>query len=315
MAHRNLGTGVSQTPQNISAEIKICVKCHKPGEFRKKHRKCRECARIYNLKYYNSHKKHYAEYRFQNKEKRNRTNVEISRRKRLERYLIIDKLKSVPCNECGKIFPPYVMDFDHKDPSIKIADINAIVGRFSWKRVLEEINKCNVLCVNCHRMKSWKVPKYQSMVQKLRMSLKDRPCVDCDQKFHYCQMDFDHVRGEKIKNVSELRNYGGVVVEVKKCEIVCANCHRERTKNQGKGDIRLNHKDVNMIWNYENQKNPRTKIEKLVKPKSSPKHKSWHDLVGTTTDKKISELIGISRSNICVFRKRMNISKFDKKAA
>jgi hypothetical protein len=46
-------------------------------------------------------------------------------------------------------------------------------------------------------------------------------------------MDFDHVRGEKVANVSVLVAGGAsrrrVLAEIAKCEVVCANCHRERT--------------------------------------------------------------------------------------
>lgn len=45
-------------------------------------------------------------------------------------------------------------------------------------------------------------------------------------------MQFDHVRGEKIANVSRLlndRRYTLALEEVEKCEVVCANCHSTRT--------------------------------------------------------------------------------------
>jgi hypothetical protein len=46
-------------------------------------------------------------------------------------------------------------------------------------------------------------------------------------------MDFDHVTGEKIQSISRLsRGSGGkkkLLEELKKCELVCSNCHRIRT--------------------------------------------------------------------------------------
>ena len=45
-------------------------------------------------------------------------------------------------------------------------------------------------------------------------------------------MDFDHVRGVKHKNVSEListLSKKKIDAEIAKCEIVCSNCHRIRT--------------------------------------------------------------------------------------
>jgi len=45
-------------------------------------------------------------------------------------------------------------------------------------------------------------------------------------------MDFDHVRGKKLKAVGQLltsRSLAVVIAEIAKCDLVCANCHRERT--------------------------------------------------------------------------------------
>jgi lysyl-tRNA synthetase class I len=48
-------------------------------------------------------------------------------------------------------------------------------------------------------------------------------------------MDFDHVRGRKHKNVSELidsLSKKKIDEEIAKCEVVCSNCHRIRTHNR-----------------------------------------------------------------------------------
>lgn len=46
-------------------------------------------------------------------------------------------------------------------------------------------------------------------------------------------MDLDHVNGEKVKAISKLVAEGYVLevikAEVEKCELVCSNCHRDRT--------------------------------------------------------------------------------------
>lgn len=62
---------------------------------------------------------------------------------------------------------------------------------------------------------------------------KDVPCMDCGVKYPPYVMDFDHVKGEKIDNISNMSRDGTGLVkimqEIKKCDIVCANCHRIRT--------------------------------------------------------------------------------------
>lgn len=65
--------------------------------------------------------------------------------------------------------------------------------------------------------------------------LKDKPCIDCRGIFHRWQMDFDHVRGNKKFNVCQpgSRSIQTVIDEIAKCDLVCANCHRDRTHKRG----------------------------------------------------------------------------------
>lgn len=63
---------------------------------------------------------------------------------------------------------------------------------------------------------------------------KDRPCVDCGHSFPVECMDFDHVRGKKSFNlahvVRQIKSYAAIEIEIMKCDVVCANCHRIRTR-------------------------------------------------------------------------------------
>ncbi len=60
-------------------------------------------------------------------------------------------------------------------------------------------------------------------------------CIDCGEKNHIV-LDFDHVRGEKFGNVSDLARqaYGmkTLKTEIEKCEVRCSNCHRIVTYNR-----------------------------------------------------------------------------------
>jgi len=59
---------------------------------------------------------------------------------------------------------------------------------------------------------------------------KTHPCLDCGEPDPVV-LEFDHL-GEKAFNVStglHARSWESVLAEMKKCEIVCANCHRRRT--------------------------------------------------------------------------------------
>jgi hypothetical protein len=57
------------------------------------------------------------------------------------------------------------------------------------------------------------------------------PCKDCEQKYPFYVMQFDHLYDKKM-SVSQLFSRGGmpkILSEIAKCEIVCANCHAKRT--------------------------------------------------------------------------------------
>ena len=73
--------------------------------------------------------------------------------------------------------------------------------------------------------------KFRVAVKELLEELKAVPCADCGRVFPPWVMDFDHVRGAKLFNVSRGYRVGrkGMLEEASKCEIVCSNCHRERT--------------------------------------------------------------------------------------
>ena len=71
----------------------------------------------------------------------------------------IKNLKDVPCKDCGNRYPIYVMDFHHispRDESLTIGKslVNEMKG-WGRKRIDEEIDKCVVLCSNCHRIRHY----------------------------------------------------------------------------------------------------------------------------------------------------------------
>lgn len=61
-------------------------------------------------------------------------------------------------------------------------------------------------------------------------------CVECGYKKHSEALDFDHIKGQKLFNISVAGQKGyswkTIQLEIDKCEVVCANCHRVRTRNR-----------------------------------------------------------------------------------
>lgn len=92
-------------------------------------------------------------------------------------------------------------------------------------------------CLSCKS--KYGVQKNQELRDRNRAfvrSFKDgRPCIDCNQLWHFCQLDFDHIDPSTKK--FELWDLGTqslsvIQLEIEKCELVCANCHRERTQSK-----------------------------------------------------------------------------------
>jgi hypothetical protein len=59
--------------------------------------------------------------------------------------------KNLECEICGENHPA-TLDFHHKDPEKKEIIISQAVARnWGWSSIKREIDKCSVLCSNCHR--------------------------------------------------------------------------------------------------------------------------------------------------------------------
>ena len=93
----------------------------------------------YGRKHYQANKQYYLD--------RNRVN-----RAKLKRYVSQIK-ESTPCSDCGIRYPHYVMDFDHLDN--KEGLILDFVRRHNKAALDREIAKCEVVCSNCHRIRSF----------------------------------------------------------------------------------------------------------------------------------------------------------------
>lgn len=74
-----------------------------------------------------------------------------ARQRRLDaHWRILDYLRAHPCVDCGER-DPVVLDFDHLRDKVK--NISAML-RHRWDAVLAEIDKCEVVCANCHRRRT-----------------------------------------------------------------------------------------------------------------------------------------------------------------
>lgn len=88
-------------------------------------------------------------YRAKNKDKYNLYMKKWTNKKRQE----IASLKNVPCFDCGNKFPTVCMDFDHREGEVKLFNI-ARLSKSNKNNLMAEISKCDIICANCHRIRT-----------------------------------------------------------------------------------------------------------------------------------------------------------------
>lgn len=81
-----------------------------------------------------------------------------------------------------------------------------------------------------------KVRTREKELMEFIRSFKQHPCSDCGAQYHFAVMEFDHCRGKKTFALSQpgRRSKLAILEELKKCDLVCANCHRMRTTKRSK---------------------------------------------------------------------------------
>jgi hypothetical protein len=75
-----------------------------------------------------------------------------------------------PCTDCGRIYPPEVMQWDHLPGTEKLADVSLIRSR---EAVFAEIAKCELVCTNCHAIRTFRRAGWGSWSTETRSSVPD----------------------------------------------------------------------------------------------------------------------------------------------
>jgi hypothetical protein len=117
---------------------------------------CKSCKSRYNRHWYRRNRqKHIADVR------------DNARRYRARIRRVVREAKSRPCSDCGQRFPPVAMDFDHVEEGTKVADVSYLAThRTSVEAVQAEIAKCEVVCANCHRIRTTGRSRSRTTLQK-----------------------------------------------------------------------------------------------------------------------------------------------------
>jgi hypothetical protein len=68
--------------------------------------------------------------------------------------------------DCGEKYPYFMLHFDHLPGYEKVADITRLVRTSKWSKIEEELAKCEVVCANCHAIRTNNRKINGSLVQK-----------------------------------------------------------------------------------------------------------------------------------------------------
>ena len=83
-------------------------------------------------------------------------------RKRRKHDLIA--YKGGACFDCGGVFPDVCFDFDHRDVGTKSFEISKRMGH-SLGKLFAEADKCDLVCANCHRIRTATNPDISSKIK------------------------------------------------------------------------------------------------------------------------------------------------------
>ena len=120
-----------------------CTKCGsliRADNRRSKSRWCKECHKEYDRARY-----------AQNADSRKAA----IKAQRISVQEFVDEIKRTsPCTDCGGYFHPAVMEYDHLPGSKKTETPSNLARTGRKNRFNEEIKGCELVCANCHRMRT-----------------------------------------------------------------------------------------------------------------------------------------------------------------
>ncbi len=198
-------------------------------------------------------KKYWAKWYEKNKESFKELVAYHKRKRRKELQAIIEAAKDVPCKVCKKKFHPAAMDLVHRDDedkSFSLRDATRLIH--SKERLQEEIDKCDVVCVNCAKQTKMEGflkendgkgsrERRRKKLKEIIDAVKTNKCSDCGKQYPPYVMELDHLDGDaKVDSVSKMINKERpikmIMDELAKTESICTNCHRIRTYKRAHGE-------------------------------------------------------------------------------
>ncbi len=179
------------------------------------------------------------------------------KRRKVSLAFYYSSLEDQVCTDCG-CDQQAVLEFDHIEKDKKSGLYQMASSGVNPKILAQEMDKCEIVCRNCHRVRtitriarqssivhyekyiscllsdgvsayfhetsSWYKKGYVSLLKEISF------CVDCKTSVSSV-LEFDHVRGEKVESIAHISSYKeftllDLLQEINKCEVRCCNCHK-----------------------------------------------------------------------------------------
>lgn len=135
-------------------------------------------------------------------------------------------MKKQKCNKCGQLKP-----ISHFYWKIKAKKLRHKVCK-DCKKEYRDLHYKNNKQYYKDNARKYTIKKRVEHRQALGEYLKTHPCVDCGEE-DPTVLTFDHVRGKKKYNISDMiqtsYSWDTILKEIKKCDVRCHNCHMRRT--------------------------------------------------------------------------------------
>ncbi|OVE83476.1 homing endonuclease associated repeat-containing protein [Natronolimnobius baerhuensis] len=156
------------------------------------------------------------------------TERSLRRRSRLRSWLN-DLKRNRGCSRCG-VVAAACLDFHHVDETTKEMAVGRMVTYgYGKEKLRDEIDKCVVLCANCHRRHHYTSPT-QGRRRWIHDQKQDVGCNRCSVSDPAC-LDFHHDSNTKETTITRLvadnRAKDRIRTEMEQCTVLCANCHRK----------------------------------------------------------------------------------------
>jgi hypothetical protein len=95
-------------------------------------------------------------YYHENRDRQLKLAIDRTQKARRIKKKFLIQAKDRPCEDCGNKYPHYAMDFDHRKNSDKVVEVANLVSKnWSLNKIKNEVEKCDVVCSNCHRIRTF----------------------------------------------------------------------------------------------------------------------------------------------------------------